>query len=99
MVWSMLFNKGMLEDYGLDMPYQLVRDGKWTLYSPSEGNIIVGGSDFNPGQYYYMFANERAGFLTTEFKGTSGESNAASIFASAEASVKAQITKLESSFE
>ncbi|MGM9684393.1 MAG: hypothetical protein ACI3XQ_12420 [Eubacteriales bacterium] len=29
--WCVLFNQPMVEDYGLDDNYQLVRDGKWTL--------------------------------------------------------------------
>ena len=30
-VMPMFFNKKMLADFGLESPYQLVRDGKWTL--------------------------------------------------------------------
>jgi len=29
--WTVLFNKDLLRNFGLDDPYQLVRDGKWTL--------------------------------------------------------------------
>lgn len=29
--WAMFFNKDMVEKFGLENPYQLVRDGKWTL--------------------------------------------------------------------
>lgn len=30
-VWCLFFNETMMGDLGLDLPYQLVRDGKWTL--------------------------------------------------------------------
>lgn len=30
-LWCLLFNENMMDDLGLDYPYQLVRDGKWTL--------------------------------------------------------------------
>jgi len=29
--WCVFFNDNMLGDYGLEKPYQLVRDGKWTI--------------------------------------------------------------------
>lgn len=29
--WSYLFNKQLISDYSLENPYQLVRDGKWTI--------------------------------------------------------------------
>ena len=31
LTWTLLFNKEMLDEYKLEYPYQLVRDGKWTL--------------------------------------------------------------------
>lgn len=30
-LWCLLFNENMMDNLGLDYPYQLVRDGKWTL--------------------------------------------------------------------
>ncbi|MFQ9149534.1 MAG: hypothetical protein ACLR5G_15305 [Eubacteriales bacterium] len=30
-VWSVYYNETIGEKLGLDLPYQLVRDGKWTL--------------------------------------------------------------------
>ena len=30
-MWCMFFNEDMMTDYGLDKPYDLVREGKWTL--------------------------------------------------------------------
>lgn len=30
-MWCLFFNEDMMTDYGLDMPYDLVREGKWTL--------------------------------------------------------------------
>ena len=32
----MFFNKQLFTDYGIDMPYQLVRDGKWTFAKMAE---------------------------------------------------------------
>jgi len=29
--WVMMFNKKLIQDYGLDDPYELVKDGKWTI--------------------------------------------------------------------
>ena len=29
-VWAMYFSEGMMQELGLDFPYQLVKDGKWT---------------------------------------------------------------------
>lgn len=29
--WCMIFNKAMVADYDLENPYQLVKDGKWTI--------------------------------------------------------------------
>ncbi|NLZ37692.1 MAG: extracellular solute-binding protein [Clostridiales bacterium] len=31
--WCLFFNENMLEKYGLEMPYDLVRQGKWTIDS------------------------------------------------------------------
>ena len=148
LTWVLLFNKQILENNKLEMPYDLVREGKWTmdkmyeytskvanlngdesfgfteggkavygiaahqhtspylfllsgdnklvetdksgklvftggterlygsmekaakLLTTDDGNAILGSNDFTPGHYYYMFANERAAFLTTELKGT-----------------------------
>ena len=36
LTWALLFNKEMLDDYKLEYPYQLVRDGKWTLDKMNE---------------------------------------------------------------
>ena len=30
-VWAMYFNEDMMQDLGLDFPYELVLDGKWTM--------------------------------------------------------------------
>ena len=34
--WIMMFNKNMINEYDMEDPYQLVRDGKWTLDKFSE---------------------------------------------------------------
>ena len=51
----MFFNKGLHQDFGLDCPYQLVRDGRWTLnafhemarqaYADLDGNGIFDHND------------------------------------------------------
>lgn len=146
LTWVLFFNKNILNNNKLDMPYDLVRDGKWTidkmneyvsacanlngddnftfktgsnatygiaghntapymmllagdnklldtdkdgklvftggterlfgtiekaakLLNQNDGSVIFGVDEFSEGSYYYMFANERAAFLTTELKG------------------------------
>ena len=146
LTWVLFFNKNILNNNKLEMPYDLVRDGKWTMDKMNEyvsacanlngddsftftaggnatygiaghntatymmllagdnnlldtdksgklvftggserffgtiekaakllrqddGSVIFGDKDFSEGSYYYMFANERAAFLTTELKG------------------------------
>lgn len=44
LLWCLYFNDKMMEDYGLERPYQLVRDGKWTVdelarYSKTAANL------------------------------------------------------------
>lgn len=46
--WCMYFNRRMIEDNQLDMPYQLVRDGKWTfdeLYKYISAGANLNGDD------------------------------------------------------
>jgi len=31
LTWGLLFNENMMNNLGLELPYQLVRDGKWTI--------------------------------------------------------------------
>ncbi|MBQ2377536.1 MAG: hypothetical protein II297_03940 [Clostridia bacterium] len=43
-VWGMYFSEGMMQELGLDFPYQLVTDGKWTMeklnaYSKEAANL------------------------------------------------------------
>ncbi len=42
--WCLLFNEELMEDYKLEKPYQLVRDGKWTIdklneYAAASANL------------------------------------------------------------
>lgn len=39
--WCMLFNKDIITDYGLEDPYDLVNDGKWTLDKMDEMAAVV----------------------------------------------------------
>jgi len=50
-IWCLFFNESMMDDLGLTYPYQLVRDGKWTLdemqkYTSAAANLN-GASDFS----------------------------------------------------
>ncbi len=43
-VWAMYFSEGMMDELGLDYPYPLVKDGKWTMerlneYSKEAANL------------------------------------------------------------
>ena len=45
LAWAMLFNQDMMDDRSLDYPYQLVRDGKWTL--DTFNSYITGAASLN----------------------------------------------------
>lgn len=40
-IWCYMFNKTLIGDYSLEDPYQLVRDGKWTLDKSHEMMTVV----------------------------------------------------------
>ncbi len=40
-MWCLFFNEDMMTDYGLDKPYDLVREGKWTLDRLNEYSAAV----------------------------------------------------------
>ena len=44
-LWCLFFNETMMTDLGLDMPYDLVREGKWTLDRLNE--YISAGANLN----------------------------------------------------
>jgi len=52
LTWVLLFNQDMMDDHGLDYPYQLVRDGKWTLEKFGEYSAVPialnGDTSFTP---------------------------------------------------
>ncbi len=58
---AILFNKDMIDEYGLDDPYELVRDDEWTLETFSRLGKSV-GEDLNQDGVYD--ANDRYGILT-----------------------------------
>ncbi|MBE6613370.1 MAG: extracellular solute-binding protein [Ruminococcaceae bacterium] len=60
-VYTMLFNKQMCRDLNLEMPYQLVRDGKWTV-DAFKGYITNVNSDLNGDSK--MDTEDRWGFLS-----------------------------------
>ena len=58
--FALVFNKKFLADYGLENPYELVRDGKWTFDKMNEmmkrvlNNTDASGEFLNDGIYGYM---------------------------------------------
>ena len=48
---ALFFNKAMIDMYGLDDPYELVRDGKWTLEKFGQLVKSVGTDENNDGIY------------------------------------------------
>ncbi|MBE6612698.1 MAG: hypothetical protein E7632_09415, partial [Ruminococcaceae bacterium] len=60
-VYTMLFNKQMCRDLNLEMPYQLVRDGKWTV-DAFKGYITDVNNDLNGDSK--MDTEDRWGFLS-----------------------------------
>lgn len=48
---ALFFNKEMIDMYGLENPYELVADGKWTLEKFGEMVKTVGSDDNNDGVY------------------------------------------------
>jgi ABC-type glycerol-3-phosphate transport system substrate-binding protein len=45
-IWCYMFNKTLIDDYALENPYQLVRDGKWT-FDKSHEMMTVATKDLN----------------------------------------------------
>jgi ABC-type glycerol-3-phosphate transport system substrate-binding protein len=75
-IWCLFFNEMMMTDLGIDKPYQLVRDGKWTLDRYSEylksGARLNGDNSFewkNDGKCIYGMS----GFAFDKFLIASGE--------------------------
>ncbi len=42
-IWTVCFNKQLIEEYRLDDPYQLVSDGKWTFDKAIEMSVDIAG--------------------------------------------------------
>lgn len=60
--WIILFNKKLLQDFKLDSPYEMVKNGKWTIDKLNEmGKSAV--SDLNGDGRYDE--NDRYGLITT----------------------------------
>ena len=63
--WVCFFNKKLLEDYGLEHPYQMVKDGTWTideLYSMAKVVSVA-----NQGLTEITYENGTFGFLTQTY--------------------------------
>ena len=74
MSWCMYFNRRMVEDHGLDMPYQLVRDGKWTfdeLYKYISVGANLNGDESwtwnKDGKSVYGFTSMSPDFVTQAY--------------------------------
>lgn len=63
--WGLLFNKNTIKDYGLEDPYKLVGEGKWTVdkfYEMSKGVSV----DLN-GDGKYDVMDDKFGFATEPY--------------------------------
>ena len=56
--WIMYFNERMLDGLGLDAPYQLVRDGKWTF--DELGKYMKAGADLNGDESFNFSVDGKA---------------------------------------
>jgi hypothetical protein len=60
--WLIYFDKRLIQDLGLEMPYTLVNDGKWTFDKMRE---MMKSAEFDvDGDGKISMANDRYGFLT-----------------------------------
>ena len=76
--WIMYFNERMLKGLGLDTPYQLVRDGKWTL--DELGKYMKAGADLNGDESFSFSVDGKAIYgLTSSYAFPSGCITAAGI--------------------
>nr|MBQ4320010.1 hypothetical protein [Clostridia bacterium] len=48
LTWCLVFNQNMMTNLGIEYPYQLVRDGKWTLDKMAE--MVEAGANLNGAQ-------------------------------------------------
>jgi len=63
--WGCLFNKNILQDYGLEDPYKLVADGKWTIDKFSEMSKSVSVDLNGDGKYYVL--DDMFGYATENY--------------------------------
>lgn len=63
----MAFNKVLFNDYNMEYPYQMVRDGNWT-YEVWETMAKNGSYDLN-GDNRYDYKNDRFGYVTIKWVG------------------------------
>jgi ABC-type glycerol-3-phosphate transport system substrate-binding protein len=63
--WILFFNQDMMEQNDMELPYQLVRDGKWTLdtfheYVMSSSEDVDGSGDYTTDDLYGLICNAGA---------------------------------------
>jgi ABC-type glycerol-3-phosphate transport system substrate-binding protein len=63
-IWCYMFNKTLINDYSLDDPYQLVREGKWT-FDVSHEMMLAVTEDLN-GDGKMTLADDQYGLATHE---------------------------------
>ncbi len=80
MSWCMYFNRRMVEDHQLDLPYQLVRDGKWTfdeLYKYISVGANLNGDESwgwnKDGKSVYGFTSMSPDFFTQAYVATNNK--------------------------
>ena len=64
-LWCLFFNENMMDELGLEYPYQLVRDGEWTLDKFSE--YCKAAANLNGDDSFVKDANGKAVFGCTSF--------------------------------
>ncbi|MHC1695868.1 MAG: hypothetical protein AB9835_11510 [Eubacteriales bacterium] len=63
--WGVLFNKDIIQNYDLESPYKLVREGKWTIDKMHEMSKVVAYDINGDGKMSVM--DDRFGFATEPY--------------------------------
>lgn len=65
LTWCLMFNESLMEDMNLDKPYDLVRDGKWTLDKLHE--YTTKGANLNGDESFAFNANGKCDYGFTSY--------------------------------